>query len=186
MKIVFVLLFIASLTMVQEGKKQKKQVSEADIARKIFMRIIDQDDKKTPKQWTVKEIMTLAKDIMAVAGRRKVDPEYLVALLETESDFNKKAKNINSDGTIDRGIWQQNDVYAPGRFWKIYKDKMKKWHYYDLRISTLLMEQRLLECRPHRGIWLMVCYRSNKAARNRVLGGYYQRWLKKYRLVKKA
>ncbi len=47
-----------------------------------------------------------------------IPPLYLARLLYEESKFNPKAINVNSNGTIDKGIAQLNDAYIEEFGWR--------------------------------------------------------------------
>lgn len=73
-----------------------------------------------------------------------IEKEIVLSLGFIESDFNKYAHNINTNGTEDFGLYQQNSRYYPERF-KIAKtildkEKIYRSDYnnpYDIYLNTL-------------------------------------------------
>jgi len=51
--------------------------------------------------------------IRKIANEECVDPDLAVRVARCESGLNHKAKNINPDGSCDRGLFQINDKYHP-------------------------------------------------------------------------
>lgn len=51
--------------------------------------------------------------IRTIAITEKVDPELAVRVAKAESNLNPKARNTNTDGSIDRGLYQINSKYHP-------------------------------------------------------------------------
>jgi hypothetical protein len=51
--------------------------------------------------------------IKAVAKIECVDPELCIRVAKCESSLNPNAKNINTGGSTDRGLFQINDKYHP-------------------------------------------------------------------------
>jgi len=51
--------------------------------------------------------------IRYVAKQETVDPELAVRVAKCESALSPTAKNVNKDGSIDRGLFQINDKYHP-------------------------------------------------------------------------
>jgi hypothetical protein len=51
--------------------------------------------------------------IRKVAKEQGVDPDLAVRVAKCESGLNDKAKHVNTDGSIDRGLFQINNKYHP-------------------------------------------------------------------------
>lgn len=62
---------------------------------------------KEAKTETVEQI------IRRIAKNEGVDPKLAVRVAKCESGLNPAAKNINSDGSIDRGLFQWNSRWHP-------------------------------------------------------------------------
>jgi hypothetical protein len=56
----------------------------------------------------------LVLQVAAAARAASVDPVLAVAIVERESQFNPRARHINFDGSVDRGLWQINSRWHPG------------------------------------------------------------------------
>ena len=61
----------------------------------------------------LKEKKVIETLIRAVATDEGIDPDLAVKVAECESSLNPEAKNTNSDGSIDRGIFQINTKWHP-------------------------------------------------------------------------
>ncbi|MCG8570704.1 MAG: lytic transglycosylase domain-containing protein [Spirochaetes bacterium] len=55
----------------------------------------------------------IARLVINYSNKHDIDPTLLVALMETESSFNPKAKNHNRNGSVDRGLCQLNNKTFP-------------------------------------------------------------------------
>ena len=51
--------------------------------------------------------------IRKVAKEELVDPDLAVRVAKCESSLDEKAKHINTDGSVDRGLYQINNKYHP-------------------------------------------------------------------------
>jgi hypothetical protein len=51
--------------------------------------------------------------IRKVAVQEGVDPDLAVRVAKCESNLNEKAKHVNADGSVDRGLYQINSKYHP-------------------------------------------------------------------------
>jgi hypothetical protein len=56
---------------------------------------------------------TIEEMIRRIAVEEGVDPYLAVRVALCESGLDPKAKNINEDGSIDRGLYQWNDYWHP-------------------------------------------------------------------------
>jgi hypothetical protein len=56
---------------------------------------------------------TIEEMIRRIAKEEGVDPDLAVRVARCESNLDPNAKNINNDGTIDRGLYQWNDFWHP-------------------------------------------------------------------------
>jgi hypothetical protein len=63
--------------------------------------------KKGPGEETIEEM------IRRIAAEEGVDPDLAVRVALCESGLDPKAKHLNPDGTIDRGLYQWNDYWHP-------------------------------------------------------------------------
>lgn len=62
---------------------------------------------------TEKKTETNEEIIRRVAAAESVDPELAVRVAKCESSLNEKAVNVNTDESIDRGLYQINSKYHP-------------------------------------------------------------------------
>jgi hypothetical protein len=51
--------------------------------------------------------------IRKVAAKEGIDPDLAVRVAKCESNLNEKAKHVNPDGSVDRGLYQINSKYHP-------------------------------------------------------------------------
>ncbi|MDD2227583.1 MAG: transglycosylase SLT domain-containing protein [Clostridia bacterium] len=65
------------------------------------------------KNETVIENKTTEETIREIAKTYGVDPDLAVRVAIAESNLNATARNINAKGSIDRGIYQINNLYHP-------------------------------------------------------------------------
>ena len=56
---------------------------------------------------------TIEEKIREIAKAYGVKEDLAVAVAKAESGLNPAAKNVNTDGSIDRGLYQINDKYHP-------------------------------------------------------------------------
>jgi hypothetical protein len=56
---------------------------------------------------------TIEEMIRRIAAEEGVDPDLAVRVALCESGLDPKAKNVNKDGTTDRGLYQWNDFWHP-------------------------------------------------------------------------
>lgn len=63
-------------------------------------------EKETPKE-------TIEQMIRRIAVEEKIDPNLAYWVAYCESGLNPKAKNVNRNGTTDRGLFQINDYWHP-------------------------------------------------------------------------
>lgn len=59
------------------------------------------------------ECLSVEQQIRQIAKEEVVDPDLCVKVAKCESGLNPKATNTNTDGSIDRGIYQINNKYHP-------------------------------------------------------------------------
>ena len=69
--------------------------------------VIKEKNISFPKTKTVEEI------IKTIAEEEGVDSDLAIKVAKCESGLNPSAKNINSSGSIDRGLFQWNDRWHP-------------------------------------------------------------------------
>jgi hypothetical protein len=66
----------------------------------------------TPTVFKTKANQTIEEIIKMVATEEGIDPSLALRVAKCENqELNSKAKNINTDGSIDRGIYQINDKW---------------------------------------------------------------------------
>jgi len=58
-------------------------------------------------------IETVEDIIRRIAGVEGVDPDLAVRVATCESSLNPSAKNVNTDGSVDRGVFQWNNKWHP-------------------------------------------------------------------------
>lgn len=168
---------------------------------KLYDRIQSQR-KYIRSQWSDLDIFKMAELIEFASSETNESQDNLIALMEAESNFNRKAYARNYDHktisvpiyfdgelislihrrvkyvkSIDRGIWQLNSEYTPERATKKLNRKIRNSDYYDLENSTLLMIQARKECGKFSDVWFAVCYNHPKSARNGIMTEYGKRWL---------
>lgn len=66
-----------------------------------------------PASKMLKGIDEVEQIIRFVAKQEGVDPDFVVRVAKCESGLNPAAKNVNTTGSIDRGLFQWNDKYHP-------------------------------------------------------------------------
>lgn len=69
--------------------------------------IIKAETAKPGKDQGIKEIIKM------VCEEEKVDKNLAIKVAQCESNLNPKARNVNSDGSIDRGLFQINSKHHP-------------------------------------------------------------------------
>lgn len=70
-------------------------------------------DKVRPTKLPEAKTETVEELIRKIARQENVDPDLAVKIARCESGLNPAAKNINANGSIDRGVFQWNDKYHP-------------------------------------------------------------------------
>lgn len=144
--------------------------------REIIVERIEDQSPRVKRQWTPKKISQLTRAIVWASLKTGESPVDLIALIETESGFNKSAVNRNQSST-DRGLWQLNSKYTPGRAREVLKRDITISDYYDITNSTKLMTQVEEECSNYSGLWFAVCYNNPVAARKGILTKHGERFL---------
>lgn len=66
-------------------------------------------EKKMPKAKTE----TVEQTIIRIAKDEGIDPDICLRVAKCESGFNPAAKNINTDKSVDRGLYQWNNKWHP-------------------------------------------------------------------------
>jgi hypothetical protein len=69
--------------------------------------VLKKEKKETSEETTTEGI------IRAIAKDEGIDPKLAIKVAKCESNFCATAQNINTDGSIDRGVFQINSKYHP-------------------------------------------------------------------------
>lgn len=92
----------------------------------------------------------------------------ILAMIYVESEFYPLSTGYNTNGTIDRGLSQQNSAYFQDRCLAAFGRYCSIWDLYDVPKSLRLMRMRFRECAEFNGSTerMVLCYNSGWKARN--------------------
>ena len=99
-----------SLVTAGMGGYAGKSIIEALLSSKKELEQVTQAAQK-PISETEKK--TIEQRIREIAKEKCVDPELAVRVAKCESALNPSARNVNKTGSVDRGLYQWNNLYHP-------------------------------------------------------------------------
>lgn len=129
----------------------------------LFADRVQAQERKIRRAWKPSSIKKASKMIQEISYTHGIHYTKLIAMLEHESSLYPYAISpVNTDGTRDYGLSQQNSKYSKQRFLRVFKEKfnMKKLH--DYEVSLRMMGERLRECSKYmRENQKILCYNAD-------------------------
>lgn len=120
------------------------------------------------KYYVRKNIHAMAKQVHRISTRWNISSDTVLSIIELESNFNPRATRVNTDGSIDRGLTQQNSVWVQNRCRRKYKRNCSISELYHQQVSIELMTERFKECKQYLSrndeLAFLVCYNSSSKA----------------------